>query len=86
MAKDPTSTRKLTRAGAVLTDSERWQMPLARAAGVSQATISSILSGDRTLTPAIERRIAEGLIETADKLEAQSEKIRTLAMKMLADC
>ncbi len=70
-------------AGEVLSDSPRWQSKLSRATGVTQQHLAMLVSGERNLTPMIERRIAEGLIKAGRELVDRGERVGEMGHLML---
>lgn len=62
---------------------ERWQSALARATGVSQSYLNMIVNGDRQVTDEVERRIATGLLNEADRLRKAADKIDDIVGRIL---
>lgn len=79
--------RRLTAAGTLLYG-DRWQRPLSRATGISQTAISQMLSGDRTVTDDVQRKLATALSAEAGRLRSSADKIdklRTAVEKEIGD-
>lgn len=85
MSKQTTETRlkRIAFAGLVLAKSDRWQSALAEASGVSQAMMSSIMSGDRALSPLIEERIGRGLLSKAKKMREHAARVEDIGRHIL---
>lgn len=80
MTRDP-RIALIERAGATL--GRTWQGRIARAAGITPALVSAIVSGERRLTDNTAERIAAGLRDVlAVELEAAAAQIREIAAEI----
>lgn len=84
MAKKPDPRMlPIIAAGKLIAESDRWQSPLSRATGVTQQHLAMLANGKRNLTPIIEKKIAEGLIETSRTMAGRAERIGAMGHLIL---
>ena len=83
-SRTTTKTGRLERAGRLLFG-DRWQSPLARAAGISQSAISMMLSGDREVTADVQRKLVAALRTEADRLRSSADKLDRLRAEIDAE-
>jgi hypothetical protein len=74
---------ELVHSGKTLADSDRWQLPLAKVTGVSQTLLAMIARGERSLTPAVEKKIGAGLIKTSVKMAGRAVRLREIGERFL---
>ncbi len=77
MSTAQTDASRIAEAGRLLYG-ERWQSPLARVSGLSQALLSAIVAGDRPLTDDAKTKIAEALVVEAKRLRVTAGKLDRL--------
>jgi plasmid maintenance system antidote protein VapI len=83
-ADNDTRIRRIVDAGTALYG-ERWQRRLASEIGVSPQLITYLVSGERALTPAVERKVVSALGREIDRLAEAIAKLKLIRRGILSD-
>jgi hypothetical protein len=82
-AKPNARARRLI-APAIAAYGERWQSPLARAAGVSQALLTKIAAGQRNVTDDVEDKCVAALLAEAERMGKAAVRVGELTGRIMA--